>query len=76
MIHSHTISQLSEEEYMLLFSVSEHIFNRIGLHTSHQWVKMLRVDQVVPLLNNIANLKEEYHPVRESLVSKLQQGVF
>jgi len=61
---------------MILFSVSEHIYNRIGLHTSHEWVKMLRVDQVVSILNKIANLEEEYLPARDSLVVKLQQGVF
>lgn len=76
MIHQHTLSELTEEEYTLLYAVGEHIYNKIGLNCKHEWLKMLRVDVMVSVLNNIANLKEEYLPLRNSLVSKLQQGVF
>lgn len=76
MIHSQTLKELTEDEYTLLYSVGEHIYNRFGHNCKHEWLKMLRVEVLVGILNNIANLKEEYHPLRESLVSKLQQGVF
>ena len=76
MIHNHTLKELTEDEYTLLYAVGDSIFGRIGLQLKVEWLKMLRVDVLIHLLNNISNLKEEYHPLRESLVGKLKQGVF
>ena len=76
MIHSQTLKELTEDEYTLLYAVGDTIFGRIGLEMKVEWLKMLRTDRLIHLLNNINNLKEEYHPLRESLVVKLQQGGF
>jgi len=76
MIHYQTLQELTEEEYTLLCAVGGAIFARMGLSLKVEWLKMLRVDMLIHLLNNITNLKEEYHPLRESLVGKLKQGQF
>jgi len=76
MIHYQTLKELTEEEYTLLYAVGDTIFTRMGMSLKVEWLKMLRVDILIHLLNNITNLKEEYHPLRESLVGKLERGRF
>jgi hypothetical protein len=76
MIHSHVLQSLTEEEYSMLLSVSEHIYNGIGLQGNAQWVKMLKVDQLRHYLQKIANLTDEGALVRDSLTAKLSSDGF
>lgn len=75
MIHSDTIKGLTEDERVLLYAVGGFIYQRSGLsHFKPEWVQMVKVVKMVEVLNNIANLKEEYIPVRDSLVVKLKES--
>jgi len=76
MIHSHVLQSLTEAEYGMLLSVSEHIYNGMGLQGNAQWVKMLRVDQLRHYLTKIANLTDEGVQVRDSLTAKLSSDGF
>ncbi|NBR24034.1 MAG: hypothetical protein EBU08_09745 [Micrococcales bacterium] len=60
----------------MLLSVSEHIYNGMGLQGNAQWVKMLRVDQLRHYLTKIANLTDEGVQVRDSLTAKLSSDGF
>ena len=76
MIHSHVLQSLTEEEYGMLLSVSEHIYNGMGLQGNVQWVKMLKVDQLRHYLTKIANLTDEGVLVRDTLTAKLSSDGF
>ena len=76
MIHSHVLQSLTEDEYGMLLSVSEHIYNGMGLQGNAQWVKMLKVDQLRHYLTKIANLTDEGVQVRDSLTMKLSADGF
>jgi hypothetical protein len=76
MIHSHVLQSLTEEEYGMLLSVSEHIYNGMGLQGNAQWVKMLKVDQLRSYLQKIANLTDAGVQVRDSLTAKLSSDGF
>ena len=76
MIHSHILQSLTEDEYGMLLSVSEHIYNGMGLQGNAQWVKMLKVDQLRHYLTKIANLTDEGVQVRDSLTMKLSADGF
>jgi len=76
MIHSHVLQSLTEDEYGMLLSVSEHIYNGMGLQGNVQWVKMLKVDQLRHYLTKIANLTDEGALVRDSLTAKLSSDGF
>lgn len=76
MIHSHTIQQLTEDEHLMLYSICERIFHDMGLQMNYNWIKMMRVDILIHFLNKIANIKEEFLPVRESLINKLKENTF
>jgi hypothetical protein len=76
MIHSHVLQSLTEEEYGMLLSVSEHIYNGMGLQGNAQWVKMLKVDQLRHYLTKIANLTDAGVQVRDSLTAKLSSDGF
>ena len=76
MIHSHVLQSLTEDEYGMLLSVSEHIYNGMGLQGHAQWVKMLRVDQLRLYLTKIANLTDAGVQVRDSLTAKLSADGF
>ena len=76
MIHSHVLQSLTEDEYGMLLSVSEHIYNGIGLQGNAQWVKMLKVDQLRHYLTKIANLTDAGVQVRDSLTAKLSSDGF
>jgi hypothetical protein len=73
MIHSHFIQELSEDEHLLLWSIASHTFGQIGLEVKHNWIQMLRPDVVCRILTKV-NIKEEYIGVRDSLLSKLNNG--
>ena len=73
MIHSDIIKSLSEDEKLLLYAVGGFIFERLGYgQVRYEWIKMLKVDRVIEVLNKLANLKEEYYPVRGSLIEKIK----
>lgn len=75
MIHSDTIKSLTEDEALLLHAVTGFIYQRMGYeHVRYEWAKMLKVDRLVDILNKIANLQEEYHAVRDSLVGKIKDN--
>lgn len=75
MIHSDTIKGLTEDEQLLLYSVTGFIFQRLGYQVyKPEWARMLRVDGLIDVLNKIANIKDEYLPVRESLIGKIKDG--
>ena len=76
MIHSHVLQSLTEDEYGMLLSVSEHIYNGMGLQGHAQWVKMLKVDQLRLYLTKIANLTDAGVQVRDSLTAKLSADGF
>ena len=76
MIHSHVLQSLTEDEYGMLLSVSEHIYNGMGLQGNAQWVKMLKVDQLRLYLTKIANLTDAGVQVRDSLTMKLSADGF
>ena len=76
MIHSHILQSLTEDEYGMLLSVSEHIYNGMGLQGNVQWVKMLKVDQLRLYLTKIANLTDEGVQVRDTLTAKLSADGF
>jgi len=76
MIHSHVLQSLTEDEYGMLLSVSEHIYNGMGLQGNAQWVKMLKVDQLRLYLTKIANLTDAGVQVRDSLTAKLSADGF
>lgn len=76
MIHSHILQSLTEDEYGMLLSVSEHIYNGMGLQGNAQWVKMLKVDQLRHYLTKIANLTDAGVQVRDSLTAKLSADGF
>jgi len=75
MIHTDVIKSLTEDEALLLHAVSGFIYQRMGYeHVRYEWAKMLRVDKLVDILNKIANLQDEYLPVRDSLVGKIKDA--
>jgi len=75
MIHSDVINSLTEDEALLLHAVAGLIYQRMGYtHIQFEWAKMLRVDKLVNILNKIANLQDEYLPVRDSLVGKIKDN--
>ena len=75
MIHSDTIRSLTEDEKVLLYAVGGFIYQRTGLHHfKPEWVQMIKVEKMIQVLHNIANLKDEYMPVRDSLVVKLKES--
>ena len=76
MIHSHILQSLTEDEYGMLLSVSEHIYNGMGLQGNAQWVKMLKVDQLRHYLTKIANLTDAGVQVRDTLTMKLSADGF
>jgi hypothetical protein len=76
MIHSHILQSLTEDEYGMLLSVSEHIYNGMGLQGHAQWVKMLKVDQLRLYLTKIANLTDAGVQVRDTLTMKLSADGF
>ena len=76
MIHSHVLQSLTEDEYGMLLSVSEHIYNGMGLQGHAQWVKMLKVDQLRLYLTKIANLTDAGVHIRDSLTAKLSADGF
>jgi hypothetical protein len=76
MIHNSVLQSLTEDEYGMLLSVSEHIYNGMGLQGDAQWVKMLKVDQLRSYLTKIANLTDEGVQVRDSLTMKLSADGF
>jgi hypothetical protein len=76
MIHNSVLQSLTEDEYGMLLSVSEHIYNGMGLQGHAQWMKMLKVDQVRAYLTKIANLTAEGVQVRDSLTMKLSADGF
>lgn len=76
MIHSSVLQSLTEDEYGMLLSVSEHIYNGMGLQGHVQWMQMLRVDQLRTYLQKIANLTAEGVQVRDSLTMKLSADGF
>lgn len=71
MIHSEVYKTLDEDEISLLYAVTEHVFDKMGLLGGHKWVGMLRVDVLKHLLNNINNLSEEGVRVRAGLLVKM-----
>lgn len=75
MIHSDILKSLSEDESLLLYSVAGFIYQRLGYPVYNpQWVRMLKVDRLIEVLGKIANLKEEYLPVRDSLIGKIKDN--
>ena len=76
MIHNSVLQSLTEDEYGMLLSVSEHIYNGMGLQGNPQWMKMLRVDQLRLYLTKIANLTDAGVQVRDSLTMKLSADGF
>ena len=76
MIHNSVLQSLTEDEYGMLLSVSEHIYNGMGLQGDAQWVKMLKVDQLRSYLTKIANLTDEGALVRDTLSAKLSSDGF
>lgn len=75
MIHSETIKSLTEEELTLFWAMGEHFFNKMGLQCKYGWLQMIRVPVLEHIMSN-CNLKEEYYPLRDSLLTKLKEGVF
>lgn len=76
MIHNSVLQSLTEDEHGMLLSVSEHIYNGMGLQGNAQWVKMLKVDQLRLYLTKIANLTDAGVQVRDSLTAKLSADGF
>lgn len=75
MIHSDVIKSLSEDERLLLYAVGGFIYERIGYsQVRFEWIRMLKVSTLIEVLNKLANLKEEYYPVRGSLIDKIKDG--
>jgi hypothetical protein len=75
MIHSDVIKSLTEDEATLLHAVAGFIYQRIGYtNIQYRWVQMLRTDRLIHILNKLANLKEEYHATRDSLIAKIKDG--
>ena len=75
MIHSDTIKSLTEDEALLLHAVSGFIYQRMGYtNIQYRWAQMLRTDRLIHILNKLANLKEEYHATRDSLIAKIKDN--
>jgi len=75
MIHSSTLKELTEDELALLWAIAEHFFNKMGMNCRYQWLKMVKVNVLEHVLNN-SNIKEEYFELKNSLLTKLKQGVY
>lgn len=41
----------------------------------YEWLRMIKISIIEHALNN-SNLKEEYYPVKESLLIKLKEGLY
>lgn len=73
MIHSTFIQSLSGDEALLFHAVCEHTFNCLGLQGKPAWYQMMRPEVLASRIMHIQNLKEEYHPVAQSLSQKLKE---
>ena len=76
MIHSDTIKSLTEDEHLLLWCVCNHITSSFGLECNPKWVGMFRVDRLIPYIEKVNTLKEEYVGIKDSLLAKLKQATF
>ena len=53
----------------------DHLFvSRLGYSFKYEWLQMVKPDVLDRIIRK-SNLKEEYHSVRDSLISKLKEGV-
>lgn len=75
MIHSQTLKELTEDELVLMWSVMDHLFvSKLGYSFKYEWLQMVKPDVLDRIIRK-SNLKEEYHCVRDSLISKLKGGM-
>ena len=73
MISTTFIQSLSGDEALLFYAVCEHTFNTMGLQGKPEWYKMIKPQILADRIMCIQNLKEEYHPVAQSLSQKLKE---
>lgn len=73
MIHKDILKTLTEDEHLLLWSIASHTFGQLGMEVKSNWIQMLKADVVCRILPKV-NIKEEYIPVRDSLLMKLNNG--
>jgi hypothetical protein len=74
MIPTPTIKELTEDEYLLLWSICNYITNQWGLVCNPKWIGMFKVDRLLPYIERVNTLKEEYVGLKDSLVAKLKQA--
>lgn len=72
MIYQSTINTLTEEELSILFLISNNFLVHFNIETNVHFVKMLRVDVVVRMIDVLKNqAKEECKEIFDSLKKKL-----
>lgn len=72
MIYQSTINNLTEEELSILFLISNNFLVHFNIETNVHFVKMLRVDVVVKMIDVLKNqAKEECKEIFDSLKKKL-----
>ena len=76
MIHSDTLKGLTPEEYLLLYAVCNHVVGQMNLVCNPKWIGTFKVDRLIPIIERVNNLKEEYTGVRDSLLEKLRGSSF
>lgn len=74
MIYSQTLKTLDEDELSILFLICEKMFEPIGLNATYHFLKMLRLDitlKIIDVLKNQALDEKKY--IFDSLKKKLAE---
>ena len=74
MIYQSTLDTLTEDEISILYLISNNFLAQLDIETNHHFIKMLRVDVVLKMLDVLKHqAKEECQEIFDSLKKKLCQ---